>query len=373
MQAACIQSNNTLGVAEVQPPSLPDGGALIRVLGCGVCGSDLDKLRHGKAKPGAILGHEVVGVIQALSPKLSDKVTNKGFSVGDRVALAHHVPCGECHYCTSYSPSMCRVFKATNIKPGGFAELVAVSGEHLEHTVFFVPYDVDDAVASCIEPLGCVLRAIERGGIPEQNPSAAVIGLGFIGQMAAQTYQQADCLVLGIDVDTERCGLSVSNGFVHAAFHPTEHHESLTQTLAARTAVGAVDVVFLSVVTAETVQMALDIVRDGGTIVLFASSSRPMTTIPLNELFFREINVISSYSPSVEHLGLAAQWIGDKRINLEPLISHQVTLEDLPQAMADYQSGQAMKVFVSMRSSWAFPDVPTKSKDVDLQPPAQVS
>jgi L-iditol 2-dehydrogenase len=359
MLAACVAHKHDLTLTEVPTPALPPGGALIRVLGCGICGSDLDKLRHAKVPEGTILGHEVVGVIQALSPQAKGH-----FKVGDRVALAHHVPCSNCHYCINNNPSMCRAFKQTNILPGGFAELVAVTAGHLAHTVFLVPEHINDAVASCVEPVACVIRAVERGGLPLDSASVAVIGLGFIGQVAAQCYKQADCFVVGVDVVAQRCGLAVSHGFVDAAFHPEQHQEALTQTLASRTPTGGVDVVFLSAITPASLQLALDVVRDGGTLVVFAASLDGLASIPVNELYFREINVVSSYSPSVEHLGQAAQWIGQETINLEPLISHRVSLPELPQAMTAYQAGQTMKVFVSMRASWAFPDVQTQTESI---------
>ena len=91
-------------------PELPQGGAIIQTLGCGLCGTDAEKIQQRKVPVGSVLGHEVVGRIHQL-----DAHYNGDFSVGDRLVLAHHVPCEICHYCLNGSPSMCADFKASNL------------------------------------------------------------------------------------------------------------------------------------------------------------------------------------------------------------------------------------------------------------------
>ena len=94
MTVACIDQEYGIGVTEIPVPALPPQGALIKVVGCGVCGSDLDKFVHKKSSPGSILGHEMVGIIEAL-----DEGHPGDWEVGDRLVSSHHAPCGTCHYC----------------------------------------------------------------------------------------------------------------------------------------------------------------------------------------------------------------------------------------------------------------------------------
>ncbi|MBX2859645.1 MAG: alcohol dehydrogenase catalytic domain-containing protein, partial [Vampirovibrio sp.] len=209
MLAGLLQPDYTLQSSETPYPVLPEGGALIQVTGCGICGSDLDKVVNQKAQPGSVLGHELVGTIQALS-----ETAETSFQVGDRIVSAHHVPCQKCHFCRNGSESMCRAFKTTNVYPGGFSQVVALSGGHMAHTAFKVPEDITDAEASCVEPLGCVLKAIRRGGTFE-NGTVAVVGLGFIGMMAAQVYQNRGDVVYGVDVDHKRLALTTGNRFAN--------------------------------------------------------------------------------------------------------------------------------------------------------------
>jgi len=326
MRVAQIQDEDyKLITTNREAPALPKGGALLRLIGCGLCGSDLDKIMNRKAPGGAVLGHEVVGEIIALDAGVS------AFQIGDRIVTSHHTPCGDCHYCLNDSESMCAAFKASNLQPGGFSEVIALTAEHLAKTVFKVPADVTDIDASCVEPLACVLRAIRRSlrNGPNHSPSALIIGLGFIGAMAAQVYQQQGFTVSGIDLVDSRIELAKSHGWLSNATHDK------------------VDIVFLTVVTAATIDIALTRVRDGGTIVLFTSAQKAIALDP-SALYFREINVVTSYSPALIDLQAAADLIFHHRLTLAPLVTHTVSLDNIEEAVNLYQRGEAMKVFVTL-------------------------
>src|SRR4249919_2066846 len=137
----------------------PDGdGELVSVRACGLCGTDVQKI--GRAAPGTVLGHEVVA---------ED-------GEGNRFALVHHLPCGECDRCRSGHETTCERFPAPTIVPGGFAERARAA-----ETVP-LPDGIDDAVGTFTEPLACVLRAIER--IPRGR--VLVVGCGFAGLLFTQ-------------------------------------------------------------------------------------------------------------------------------------------------------------------------------------------
>lgn len=336
--AAQIQENYELGVSPVAQPELPPRGALVRLLGCGVCGSDLDKLVNRKAKPGQVLGHEVVGIIEALAGGHPE-----GWNVGDRITTSHHVPCLSCHYCLNDSESMCRQFKSTNLQPGGFSQVISLNEGHLKHTAFKVPAEISDAEASCVEPLACVLRAVRRGGLPQKG-TVAVIGLGFIGLMAAQVYLNKGLQVFGLDLDSERLALAQRHNMVTGAFHPQDS-QAIQEALFEKTPLGQVDIAFLTVVNRHTIEQALSLLRDGGNLLVFTSAP-PETAIDPSQLYFREINLITSYSPGLQDLRESAELIFNRTINVLPLISHTLPLTEIQQAFALYRSGKAIKVFV---------------------------
>ena len=125
-----IVNNEEIIIKEVDDIKL-DGrkGAIVRVLGCGLCGSDIVKFKHKLVSNGAVLGHEIVAVIEEI-----DSQTN--FKKGDKIVTSHHIPCFECTYCKHENYSMCEYFKQTNIRPGGFSEKVYLSDEHLSKVAF---------------------------------------------------------------------------------------------------------------------------------------------------------------------------------------------------------------------------------------------
>lgn len=335
MLAATVQPNGALALSPVEMPQVPPGGALLRVVGCGLCGSDLDKWRHRKAPVGAVLGHEVVGVIEALAPDADTTLR-----VGQRVACAHHTPCQTCHDCRNGAESMCQTFKRSNFRPGGFAQRLALSADHLRLTTFAVPEAISDAEASCIEPLACTLRAIRRGG-PVQNGRVAVIGLGFIGLMAAQRYKMQGYAVEGYDRQAARVSLARAQGWLDTGMI-VEDDRPLAPASAQ-----AVDRVFLSVVTPHTLSLAFQRVRDGGALLLFASPPGVGPTLDPATLYFREISVIPSYSPALQDLQQAAELIFSRRLDVSPLCTHTWPMARLEEALALYQRGEAIKLFLT--------------------------
>ena len=117
--------NNKIVLEERPKIELKDKtGAIVKVIGCGLCGSDIVKFREHISKDGTVLGHEIVAEIVEINSKT-------GFKIGDKIVASHHIPCFKCAYCKGESYSMCQHFKSTNIRPGGFSEFVYLSEEHL--------------------------------------------------------------------------------------------------------------------------------------------------------------------------------------------------------------------------------------------------
>ena len=163
MKSAVLEKNKFV-IKDIPRPFLEEytQGAIIKVEGCGLCGSDIVKLQNNLVKDGSVLGHEVVGEIVEIN-------SNTDFRIGDRVVLGHHVPCYTCNYCLGGSYSMCRHFKSTNIIPGGFSEFIYVSEEHLNNTVFHANLNLSSIEASFTEPLACCIRAVKRAHLHDNS------------------------------------------------------------------------------------------------------------------------------------------------------------------------------------------------------------
>ena len=173
--------NGKVQIIDTKKPELnEEKGAIIKVLGCGLCGSDLVKIKHATIdnEQNIVLGHEVVGLIEEIN-------SNTDFKTGDIVALGHHYPCGNCEFCKNGSTSMCRTFKKSNIFPSGFSEYIRVDENHLKYTVYKMSNELKNDEKAFLEPLSCCIRAIRRAGFEYDKDnskfSALVVGLGSIG------------------------------------------------------------------------------------------------------------------------------------------------------------------------------------------------
>ena len=252
-------------------------GAIVKVLGCGLCGSDIVKFVHKISKNGTVLGHEIVAQIVEINSE-----TN--FKVGDKIVTSHHIPCGKCVYCRHGNVSMCQHFKSTNIRPGGFSELVYLSEEHLQNVAHLKPENLTDVEASFYEPLGCIVRAVKRANLIKGD-IALVVGLGSIGILTAQALKAYGVEVVGCDLIPERVEILKSLGI--NAVDVREISEKFEA-----------DAIFMTSGADKAIDTALKYVRNGGKIVVFSSTPHDQTAYPNNEIYYRELTVMGSYSPS---------------------------------------------------------------------------
>ena len=201
MKAVIYHRYDDVRVEDVPIPEIGPDEVLLRPSGCGLCGSDIAKI-VGQVAPPVILGHELAGRLAAVGAAVTS------FQPGERVVVAHHVPCGACQYCLHGHPSMCAAFKASNIFPAGFAEYVRVPAENVRQTTLSLPDSLSDEVASFTEPLACCLRAVRRSALLPGD-TALVIGLGSIGLQMAQAVKALvdGARVIGIDMLEERLAL----------------------------------------------------------------------------------------------------------------------------------------------------------------------
>jgi L-iditol 2-dehydrogenase len=281
LRAVVVDREGVPRLGEVAEPA--GEGELVDVVACGLCGSDVEKL--GPATAGLVLGHEVVG-------RTAD---------GRRVALVHHAPCGECERCRAGHESTCERFGAPTILPGGFAERALATGGVVE-----LPQAVGDAVATYAEPLGCVLRALER--LPEAD--AIVVGGGFVGRLFAWALRRRGASVHVLDRDPAR-----SDG----------------------PAPGTAPVVVLA--APGGADDALALVEPGGTLLVFADAG----TLDVARVYREEITVAGSRSATPRHLAEAAPLLPELDLPT-PLV---VPFERFAEGLERYRRRETLKVVVT--------------------------
>jgi L-iditol 2-dehydrogenase len=257
----------------------PDGdGELVHVIACGLCGSDVEKI--GAAPPGTVLGHEVVAE-----------------AAGRRVALVHHLPCGDCERCLAGHESTCEAFGSPTIVPGGFAER-ARADETLA-----LPDGIDDATATYVEPLACVLRAAER--LPPGR--VLVVGNGFVGRLFGAVLRRRGDDVFTVDADPRRDGR-----------HPN----------------GPVDAAVLCAPGGGTEAAAALV--PAGTLLVFA----PSAPLALDAVYRRELTVLGSRSATPRHMREAISLLPGLDLP-EPTV---LPLERFQEGLELYRHGEALKV-----------------------------
>ena len=256
MRAVVVGPDGEPALVDLDEPEGP--GETVRIVACGLCGSDVEKLRPEHT--GAVLGHEVVA-------QLDD---------GRRVALVNHASCGECERCLAGHESTCERFAAPTIRPGGFAER-ARSQAWVE-----LPQDWPDWRGTMVEPLACVLRGARR--LPPGR--VLIVGNGFIGRLFGAVLERRDQEVFAVDVDPRRSG---------------------------RDPDGPVDVAVLCARGGG--ETALEAVAPGGTILVFADAG----TIPAADVYRRELTVVGARSASPPTMREAVALLHDLEVP-EPTI-----------------------------------------------------
>lgn len=323
--------NGKIEIIDVFKPVLASKGAIIRVLGCGLCGSDIVKIKHAtpQNEDKIVLGHEVVGVIEDVNVKVRD------LKIGDTIALGHHYPCLDeknCQFCKNKSYSMCPTFKKSNIYPAGFSEYIKVDENHLKYCVYRMsPYLKDDEKAF-LEPLSCCLRAIRRAGFnyKENNlrHSALVVGLGSIGLLMLKGLRAFNVNAYGYDILSSRAQKAAQHGFT---FEENKKY----------------DVVFLTAGNEKAIDFALKNVVDGGKIIVFSSVKDDLAGFLNNEIYYRELSVIASYSPSVEDIKLSSELLNNKIVDVSNLSTHY-SLDNLAKAVDDSLEGNVFKAYIEV-------------------------
>lgn len=295
-------------------------GAVVRVLGCGLCGSDIVKFKHALVGNGAVLGHEIVAVIDEIN-------SDTDFRVGEKIVTSHHIPCFECTYCKHGNYSMCEHFKATNIFPGGFSERVFVSEEHLQNVAYRVPEAMSNEEISFYEPLGCCVRAIKRTQLMKGD-KVLVIGLGSIGLLMGEGLKAYGYDVYGCDLISERVSLANQMGI-----------KTMPEDLQA-------DAVFMTSGADKAIETALKNIKQGGKILVFSSTPNNWGYAN-NEIYYKELTVMGSYSPSPADLKESFELLVSGRVNVKG-ISSMYPLDKVQEAFDDTISNKTFKAYIKI-------------------------
>jgi L-iditol 2-dehydrogenase len=348
MRAVVYRGINDMRVETVPVPKIGAGELLIRVATCGICGTDLKKIHMGSHSAPRIFGHEMAGIVVAVG----EGVTR--YAVGDRVMTFHHVPCGECYYCRKHTPAQCPLYKKTGVTAGfepsggGFAEYIRV----LDFVVAYggvvpIPGDVPFEQAAFVEPLMTVLKGVKMLNLASDD-TVLVIGQGPIGLMHAALSQRVGARVLTSDLYPERHAIAARFGLKEPI---DASKEKVVERVFAATEGRGADAVILAVGGNSLIRTAMDAVRPGGKVMLFAQTQHGEVTIDPAAVCVDEKTLMGSYSSSYPLLGEVTSLVfGSYRsgFDLTQLISHRFPMEDAVAAidLASHPQASSMKIMI---------------------------
>lgn len=300
-------------------PGIGPGEALLRVEACGICGSDVMEWYRLDRAP-LVLGHEFAGEIVEVGGGVDR------FRPGDRVVVAHHVPCNTCHYCLNGHPTACDTLRRTNVDPGGFAEFVRVPPINVDRGLFHLPAEISYEEATFVEPLACVLHGQKRAGI-QPGLSVLVMGSGISGLLhiqVARLFGAGRIIVTDIsDFRLQAAGRFGADDLLRAEDLTPERLRELNRGRLA-------DLVIVCTGAGSAAAQALQSVERGGTVLFFAPTG-PGTTIPLsiNDFFWRnETTLTTSYAGSPADYAAAVEMVRVHRNRLSEMITHRLGLAD---------------------------------------------
>jgi L-iditol 2-dehydrogenase len=353
MRAAVYRGVDDVRVETVPVPldtdgTLGAGEVLVRIDTCGICGTDLKKIHSGSHSAPRIFGHEMAGTIALVGEGVKD------FAVGDRVMAYHHIPCGHCYYCRKQTFAQCETYKKVGCTAGfapaggGFAEYIRVM-DWIVATggLVKVPSDIPFEQAAFIEPVNTCYKAIRLLNL-KPDETVLVIGQGPIGILLAALAKRTGATVLTSDLYPERHAIAATFGLDR----PLDARGDVVADAKAATEGRGADVALVAVGADALIQTAMDAVRPGGRVMLFASTQHGEAPFDPAAVCMDEKTLMGSYSASVaindEVAGLVFAGYRDGTFDLTRLISHRFALEDAVAAidLASHPQAGSMKIVI---------------------------
>jgi len=335
MKALVLREYGRLVIDEVPVPAIGPADVLVRVMACGICGSDVHGMdgSSGRRKPPIIMGHEAAGVVAKAGSDV------RGWKEGDRVTFDSTIPCGACSFCRDGHPNLCEKLQVPGVscdeykRDGAFAEFVAVPARVLHR----LPENLDFSRAALAEPVSIAAHAAGRiaavaGNVAPGSAeggaggSGVVVGTGMVGLLVVQVLKRLGHRpVIAVDTDKGRLDLATKLG-ADAAFDPgaCDVRAEVMLLTGGRGADAALEVVGI----APAVNTAIGVLRKGGILVLVGNLS-PRVDVPLQRIVTRELVMAGSYMTCGEYPA-ALEMIASRAIDVDSLISARAPLADGP-------------------------------------------
>ena len=346
MRAAVYRGVNDVRIETIPVPEIGPGEVLMKIHTCGICGTDLKKIHTGSHSAPRVFGHEMSGVVAAVG----EGVTN--FAVGDKVMAYHHIPCGECFYCRKHTFAQCETYKkvgcTAGFEPsgGGFAEYIRVMDWIVRRGLIKIPDTIPFEQAAFIEPVNTCYKAIDLLHL-QTDETVLVIGQGSIGILLAALAKRTGATVLTSDLYPERHAVAAKFGLDH----PLDARGDVVAAAKAATEGRGADVALVAVGGNALIKVAMDSIRPGGRVMLFAATQHGEAPFDPAAVCMDEKTLMGSYSASVTIQDEVTRLVLEgyhSGFDLTQLISHRFSIEDAVKAidLASNPQPDSMKIVI---------------------------
>jgi L-iditol 2-dehydrogenase len=346
MRAAVYRGVDDIRIETIATPEIGDGEVLVKIHTCGICGTDLKKIHSGSHDAPRVFGHEMAGTIVQVGAGVA------GFALGDRVMAYHHIPCGECYYCRKQTFAQCEIYKKVGCTAGfapsggGFAEYIRVMDWIVQRGLVKIPDDIPFEQAAFLEPVNTCYKAIQLLDL-KADETVLVIGQGPIGILLATLARRTGASVLTSDLYKERHAVAAKFGLDR----PVDAREDVVAVAKAATEGRGADVALLAVGSDALIKIAMEAIRPGGRVVLFASTQHGEAPFDPAAVCMDEKTLMGSYSASVAIQDEVTRMVFEGYRNgfdLTNLISHRFSLEDAVAAidLASHPQADSMKIVI---------------------------
>ena len=342
MKAAMYYGIGDVRYEEVDIPEIGPGELLIKVGTALTCGTDVKTYKRGhplliKTTP-ALFGHEYAGTIDEVGQGVTD------FKVGMRVVATNSAPCGDCFFCEREMPNLCPDLK-DNLVNGAFAEYIKVPEAVVRWNTHQIPDSLSFKDAALTEPLACVVHGIEESNI-KPGDTVVVIGAGPIGQMLIMLAKKNGAsTVIASDLAELRRDIALKAG-ADIVIDPSK--EDPVECVKQETSGRGADVVIEAVGIRQTWEQAVDMTRDAGTTVLFGgAASGTKFELDTGRFHYGQLTIKGVFHLKPKHVERALKLIIAGDVNTDLLISHEMPVEKIGEALEMMSAGKTMKISIT--------------------------
>ncbi len=333
MKVAMWYNNRDIRIEEVPTPSPGPYEMLIKVLSCGICGSDIVEWYRLPRAP-LVQGHEIGAVVESVGSSV------KGYAEGDRVFVAPKVPCMACDYCRDGHYPVCSTVKER--LPGGFAEYILVPKALIEHGTYRLPERIGFDQSTFIEPLACVVRAQRIAGL-RPGQSVVVMGCGMSGLLHVKLAKSRGCRVIATDINPAKLALAKENGADITIDAADDVPAQLIEKLGKKA-----DAVILCTSALKAVDQAWQCADKGGAVVFFSvPEPEKQVTLPINQFWTQEMRILTSYYCGPPDIVDAMDLIEKGTVEVDDLITHRFPLAEIADGFRLVMDGrESIKVII---------------------------